>query len=765
MYGANRNARGDPSVPWLALGMLLTIFLLAACGGGTTGDVGPAAAPGTPGADGADGTDGVEGPAGSAAPPWVDLSTLGVTVVAAGVTENPGTPWVDIEISGQSTFGTAVLLRPDDLGANFFEFTFTRLVDRGGYTSWQPYVASASSSVGVTPTIQVLRAGSISGTDEGGVWENQGGGVWRYYLPINVNNVPAPYTAGNVRFNAATPVTAADWAAYTGNETHRVGVLLRPSTGNWEPAHGFLDFVPNGGTPVEKHVAANASCTNCHDRLGGQVSQNSIHGRTRTGVEYCSGCHNAYHINVRTLSPVDITYIGHEIHSGAGIADTKQHLRYNWGSATVDPTRYMAYFPKDLKNCSTCHDSAAASGADLIYARPTIQACGSCHDNVNFTTGVISNKVTTHPAGVTNAQCSNCHGPGQFKDAQVAHVDAARQFAKDGDLRYAINSIARVDDTLTVAWQVLYNDLPVQSGVDGWVVSATMLVGWGGEDYQHSNGTARPGNALSISNAQNTATFAGGVYTSTIDLSAENHAGSTMYVASLGGNVNSAAHSSLVARNAVDYLGEDRRQVVSVANCTTCHEERYGVFNKHGASRHNDVQRCVICHNNNSTDIQRRLANGHDATNSPDGLAETATNFMVMAHAIHGQGFRDAPIAIVTNSGTFNLKDARRYPGRLANCAQCHTGTTYYGMGPRGTTFDSSTGTGLNDIDAHIKTTATMAACSSCHDGLDAKAHMRVMGGNDTWDQTTIEASAYETCGTCHGPGRAADVKVVHNVE
>jgi OmcA/MtrC family decaheme c-type cytochrome len=690
------------------------------------------------------------------------FSDVSVTVHDAGITTNPGKPWVDIEVTARSSLGQMVSVNPDEIGEDFFEFTFTRLVERDGYSSWQPYLASAADSVGIDPTIQVLRAEALRG-DAGGEWESQGGGIWRFYLDIDVNQVPAPYLAGNVRFNVDTPVTGDDWASYTGDETHRIGVLLRPGD-DWDPAHDFMDFVPNGGTPVDKHVAANASCTNCHELLGGQVSQNSIHGRNRTGVEYCAGCHNAYHINVRTLSPVDLVYLGHEIHSGAGLADTKQHLRFDWGSETVDPTRYMAYYPRDLKNCTTCHDSNIASGAGRIYTNPTIQACGSCHDDVNFATG------ENHPppggnSPRTNSSCVNCHGPERTWDAAVAHVDAARQFAKDGDLHYVIHSIARVDDTLTVEWGVLYDGEAIQNGVDGWTIAATLLVGWGGEDYEHSNGTARPGNALSVSNVQNSATFAGGVYTSVIDISAEVHAGSAMYVASLGGNVNSAAHSNLVARNAVDYLGQERRQVVALAKCTTCHEERFGVFSKHGGARHNDVERCIICHNNNSTDIQRRTSNGLDATNTPDSLDEQATNFMVMAHAIHGQGFREAPIGIVEFSGALNFKDARRYPGRLANCTRCHTDDTYYGMGPRGTTFDSSTGAGLNDVNAHIKTTATMAACSSCHDGTDAQAHMKLMGGVDHWDQATIDASAFEACFACHGPGEDKDVALVHDLD
>jgi OmcA/MtrC family decaheme c-type cytochrome len=762
MCNANPNLRSTQWVPWLATVLMALSLLLSGCFDGTTGDRGPA------------GEDGEEGPAGPAGPSGVDLSTLGVTIIDAGVTSNPGTPWVDFRVTARDEFGATVTVSPQDVGFNMFEFTISRLVNRNGYRSWQPYIVSSSTShadSGIDPPIQLLRAGNVKDEDPcgshttlcGGEWEHQGGGVWRFYLPIDVNEVPPEYTAGDVHFDADTLVTANDWAAYTGNETHRATVGLNRSAGNWDPAHDFMDFVPNGGAPEEKRVVANALCTNCHDLLGGDVSQNSIHGRNRTGVEHCAGCHNQYHIGTRTGVAVDIAYIGHQIHSGGGIANSPTHLRYDWSTDLVDPTRYMAYFPGDIKNCSTCHDADVAPGGDLVHARPSIQACGSCHNNVNFATG------DGHVGGpqADSTACAGCHAPGGNLGADVRHLDAAREFAKAGDLRYVINSATLAGDQLTVEWQVMYGDQAIESGVDGWTVGATLLVGWGGEDYFHSSAVSdadRPGSARSVSNAQGSAVFADGVYTSVIDLAGENTAGATTFVASLGGNVNSADHSSLVARNAFEYIGAERRQVAAMEACTTCHEERYGVFNKHGGNRHNNVERCIICHNNNSTDIQRRTAHGHDATNSPDGLDETATNFMVMAHAIHGQGFREAPIAIVEFSGAFNLKDARRYPGRLANCNQCHTGTTYYGMGPRGTTFDSSTGMDVNDVDGHIKTTAAMAACSSCHDSDGAKAHMRVMGGQDESTQAVYDGSAFETCGTCHGAGRTADVRVVHGL-
>jgi OmcA/MtrC family decaheme c-type cytochrome len=59
-------------------------------------------------------------------------------------------------------------------------------------------------------------------------------------------------------------------------------------------------------------------------------------------------------------------------------------------------------FPQDLKNCAKCH---AGPDGDHWYTRPSIEACGSCHDDVNFTTG------ENHAGGMqaNNAMCTTCH--------------------------------------------------------------------------------------------------------------------------------------------------------------------------------------------------------------------------------------------------------------------------------------------------------------------------------------------------------------------
>jgi hypothetical protein len=55
-----------------------------------------------------------------------------------------------------------------------------------------------------------------------------------------------------------------------------------------------------------------------------------------------------------------------------------------------------------------------------------------------------------------------------------------------------------------------------------------------------------------------------------------------------------------------------------------------------------------------------------------------------------------------------------------------------------------------------------MAACSACHDTVAAVDHMKTNGGSFWEPRSTARAKPVEQCLICHGPGRIADINVVH---
>jgi OmcA/MtrC family decaheme c-type cytochrome len=59
---------------------------------------------------------------------------------------------------------------------------------------------------------------------------------------------------------------------------------------------------------------------------------------------------------------------------------------------------------------------------------------------------------------------------------------------------------------------------------------------------------------------------------------------------------------------------------------------------------------------------------------------------------------------------------------------------------------------------------ATVAACTGCHDSNLAISHMRVNGGS-FYESRAVAATRTEQCMVCHAAGRTADTKVVHGVK
>ena len=43
--------------------------------------------------------------------------------------------------------------------------------------------------------------------------------------------------------------------------------------------------------------------------------------------------------------------------------------------------------PSDTRRCTFCHEQNTGAAQKTAYLKPTINACGACHDNVNFATG------------------------------------------------------------------------------------------------------------------------------------------------------------------------------------------------------------------------------------------------------------------------------------------------------------------------------------------------------------------------------------------
>ncbi len=246
----------------------------------------------------------------------------------------------------------------------------------------------------------------------------------------------------------------------------------------------------------------------------------------------------------------------------------------------------------------------------------------------------------------------------------------------------------------------------------------------------------------------------------------------------------------------------ERRQVVDINNCMKCHFSGGpgGRLTLHGENRTEEIGVCVVCHNANQTDVQRRIAS--DVTNYPVQIgpytfSEQSVDFKRLVHGIHASsaGFRKNPLVIIgpflppgvepglprTPDGRF-LFDASRltpFPARLRNCLNCHIdkankGTFELPLGPNVLASTVNTRSLLGAtvpatvVDAHPandeNVTPTAAACSSCHDDEETISHMVSTGGASfRTTQGAIDSGAVrERCVDCHGPRKEKDVRRVH---
>jgi len=230
----------------------------------------------------------------------------------------------------------------------------------------------------------------------------------------------------------------------------------------------------------------------------------------------------------------------------------------------------------------------------------------------------------------------------------------------------------------------------------------------------------------------------------------------------------------------------DRRQIVDDKRCNACHQE-LGAFTIESfhAGQRNDGTTCAWCHNPNTTS---------------SGWAADSTSFI---HAIHAASKREKPFTWHATTTTESFANIG-YPGILNKCETCHLPGTYdfsaaasaadepnrlyrtvaagtvlsttatdlqkFSASPyvtagtnygAGFSFTPATGVTVPAADTTLVNSPTATVCFACHDSEIAVGHMRANGGS-IYATRAVALATTESCLVCHGPGKVADIKVVH---
>ena len=712
------------------------------------------------------------------------LATKTVQGQITGVTIDAST-YLTVNFSLYQISGTALLPLAGVANSNI-RFALAKLVPgtNGDANHWQSYInrteTKAAGAPGTAPDgTRTVQANTETANASGGVFTDNGDGTYSYKLSFALNNVTTPLAV-----------------TYEPTLTHRIAMQV---TGNTDNA--FADFVPNslptfpqaiGTLPLTRNIVINSSCNECHIKLG-------LHGGDRIAVQYCVTCHNPGSTDANSLNTVDFKVMIHKIHYGEELPSVQaggEYAIWGFGNAKVDFSTVV--FPQDVRfsgragdTCTKCHKTGDAANSGNYLTVPTKEACGSCHDRTSFTAPAPSG-YTLHSGGAqaNNSSCASCH-PGTGSPAFGKSIEAAHQLPEQiaaAKFKYNIISITDQDDNLQIdpgdRVKVTFSvtdptnaNTPYNIRADAPFYPVTsaktlnILIGWDTRDYTNTGSGRTPAQPISI-NALTSATAAGGgsfTVTSPVAIPA-NVTGSG--VVAIEGHPAAQADPTNPAspydvrvpvKNVFQTFAITgsstvaRRSVVDIAKCNLCH----GNLSLHGNNRTGEIQVCVICHNGNATDINRRPAGAPSGT--VDNKKEEAIDFKYMIHAIHAgaaaeDGFRQNGIVIYGFGGSpNNFSDVRMPAGlnNLMNCSGCHTGTTFAvtelltALQP--TTVNTATDIASPDDDRNI--TPTSSVCSSCHDALGAKTHMTEEGG-----QFDYVAFAPETPPSGGGGGSQADL-------
>jgi OmcA/MtrC family decaheme c-type cytochrome len=775
MFAVQHTTRGRAlALPLLAL---LGALALAGCSGSSGGA----------GAAGPTGATGPAGPPGSGNGTLTEDISLAQTITATitGVTGG-STPTVSFYLVDQVGRGLTGL-QPSSIS-----FAIARLTpgNNGTSSTWQSYINTVVSPGtgawwGTTPARQ---ATVETANAAGGVFTDNKDGTYTYAFAQNLG----AYTPADATGPAVT---------YDGTLTHRIGLEIRGTTAT-PTNNAAYTWLPSTGATTgifTRDIVSDMECYACHDKL-------ALHGGPRTDAEYCVICHNPGTTDPHSGNTLDMKVMIHKIHMGvdlptvvaAGSTAPAQGVGYViWGYMNTLFNFNTVVYPQDQRNCTTCHNTSDPATPDTnnYQTVPNAEACGTCHDTVNFTTGL--NHSAANLGGLTDSACVTCHGPNATAGGGGWQVAAAHVIPeKVAGTKFSLKVLSAVDATsgnapvnggqLKIAFSVTdptnsnapYNLASATpfSGTDGGGLvcrgggSARLAidVAWSTGDYTNFGSNSLPAqpwsfNPLAVvpgcpgdSLATYTGPDANGVYTLVTHVTGGLPAG----IGTLGlvfeghpavdtQNAGTAAGTSwqrIPVTTTVSYAAVNdpaavpRRTAVDITKCDRCHN----LLTEHGNNRTDNPQACAACHNPGATDgeFRKNIKNSSGVVTGVDpvdGLYEQTIDFKVMIHALHGAVFRASqgatPFVVYGFGNSRNDFSSVIFPGDINDCQACHVPGADYPVNDSAVqATTTSNGTAVNPLNPNpvAATSANMAVCSACHTQSSAIVHMTLNGGSRT---------------------------------
>jgi OmcA/MtrC family decaheme c-type cytochrome len=493
------------------------------------------------------------------------------------------------------------------------------------------------------------------------------------------------------------------------------------------------DFRPDGQplTSVWNVIDQSKSCNTCHDPI-------SAHGGSRMDVKLCALCHNPQTVDPDTGNSVDLKVFIHKIHDASNLPSVKSGTPYviiGHSQAVNDFSGVV--FPQDIRNCTKCHDTAAAQ-SEVWYTHPSRAACGSCHDDINWATGA------NHPAGpqLDDSACADCHVPQGEQEYDASIKGAHTVPTKSAQLKGFFAKIVSVANTApgqnpTVKFQLTNGDgSPINPSTLG--SNLNLLLGGPTTDYAIQPFRENASKAA-FDGTTATYTFTNAVpadATGTWAVAIEARRTVTLNPAPRLGpaTVTEGAFNPVTYIAVTDPAPVPRRQAVTIAQCNNaCHDQ----LALHGGQRFN-TEECVMCHNPNGDDSAFRPA---------DQLPVESIDFKRLIHRIHSGENLTQNFTIYGFNGSVNNFNDVLFPGDRRDCVTCHVAGAYQvSENPPAGLLPTTTKRDYFSPMQHYT-----AACLGCHDAQSDAAHAYVN-----------VAPFGEACAACHGNDAEFSVDQVH---
>mgnify|MGYP000574225210 CR=1 FL=1 len=674
--------------------------------------------------------------------------------------------------------GVAIInLVNDDLRFTVAKLTMSANSNLTG--NWQSYFNQIEQPGVGEGTVPKLQAMQENGADGVLVNNNNGTYVYTFNRSLNEMNVDILSQARIENINLT----------FKPSLTHRVAVEVRNQP---QAINTTLDWIPETGKNQydgiwSHNIVATQNCNSCHGSL-------VAHGGSRVEVKYCVTCHNIGSSDANSGNTVNFKNMIHKIHRGKNLPSVLAGGKYSiYGYRDTEHNYSELSYPGDILTCNQCHAGTASEDKAQIITKSgdnwqeiaTMQACGSCHDDVDF---------QTHLGGQTdNENCNSCH---QNSAIAGAIADSHKNIITVAKAQFSANIIA-VSQTMAgqlpqIQFSIvnpLDDDKPYDILSDAEFTQANGLsrlsvtISWSTLDYINTANQGDNASSVQIDALTNAVAVGDGSFIVTSKIAIPDGSTALGFTATGSGAVvieghpavnitaqtgQQAFYQAVPLTNVVSYFSIDeatgqaiaRREIIKIDKCLTCH----GELSLHGGNRTDSIESCVTCHNPRNTDIRVR-----DVAQTPptDGKDEESLDFKTMIHGIHAVTKREIPLQVVGYKGFATHVYDRAFPRGIGDCTACHDNDSYslpISETALGTTID--TGIDREDPNDDLVVSPTAAVCSSCHDANSAQGHMELNGADFSTNQADLDNGlVIEQCSICHGAGRTYDVKKMHPIK